>query len=1350
MVTFVGSAKGTTTATMPAHQAGDIIVGFSTRNAVATAPGLPNGGGFISLATSTANTNGARAWWKIATSSSDTVGTSANATELVVHVYRPTAGNSGGIGAFSLSAGSSASASYAGLTLYDGTGNSWIAAFGQTKTQSVGISTAPTTFVNTNGQDELGTGELASFDTNGGVSSSATHTVTITSGVWKTFVIEILDVAPSASINNIVDFVSFAGNSVAAATSDAGNNFVYNKPNASLSGNTIVICVAYPSGSTPAITDNQSNTWPTSGTAGDTFTEDGGAGNMAMQVFRLKNAATGTQQFTIGFGSTTVNPCHVWILELANVVGVFNGTAGATNVNSSGVVSAGAFTPTNNNANGGNLILCFAGQTGTTGTTNPIAFVGAPGYSLSDADISWTQGQGWPKASQFFLQATSAATTPKFAIQNSGTDTYNILAVALSIGTQGTLPSTGIRVIGVRHFTDNSNPASWLLQAPRFGNLSYAVGFMSSVATPVVTAITSDIGSWTQINSTSGEPNPYYKAASTSNANGTMTVSLTGTAQSVQLVVYDITGADNSPLVNFAAVGTTSFNNLSSISSFPNYTPANQNALLLGFAQVGLGPTTGVSVPSGAIWDLPTFQQAQFTATIASTTMTVSATAWGTINANGEVVTGAGVTAGTTVQSGSGPYTIQPSQTISVGETMHTSMDDSNTMGFGNGAWHWYNGSTTSAQSITYNLANQPSNSGTCIVVEFKAAPSTTVVWGWEQQTGFQLPNPATRNLALNNRYAAAILRGDDGTEAPQINFVAHGWPVQPPQPPHPRPEKAGTLFGGDPGHWDIQRVFFQFGWPVQPWQPPSPGTGNLALQNRAAAIMRGDDGTQAQQIKFIDHGWPVQHPQPPHPRPERQGALARGDEGNEAPLIVFSFVGWETQPPPPPHPRPERGAGIFMEPFIETIFNLPITLPTNGWWIQDFQPPHPRSERAGAIMPSINLDAQFIIFYPYGWEVLPPPPPHFRRERSSAILPGTNIEVVLTMFFPMGWEVQPPPPPHPRPERAALIMRADEGIQARFIYWNNMGWEIQPPPPPHRFIERAAAIMPGSNIDSVEITAAPPPVLWENLPPIIIHPRPERAGAIMPGEPGIQARFVNWRNMGWEIQPPPPPHRFIERAGAIMRGDDGTYAKFFVWKNAGWEVQPPQPPHPRREKAGSIMLGDTGIEGKFIFVAPNVSWPFDTPLMLRYPVSQRGAAIYINEDGIEAPFIPPLPPPPPIIPRSMPPAIMVVNSITNQFDGSMLRQGEPFALIFNTQFLINGPVNLFFISPSGVIQQATSEFVLVGTNELHFGQFLLFSDQYVVYPTLAGELNEQGFWGVYLQTGVFTTRISYFEIGPP
>jgi surface protein len=85
-ITYIGAAEGTTSATLPTHQAGDVILAFSFRADSASSSTMPSGWTSIS---STGGTNiYTRFAFKIATSSSETTGTWTNATRVVFLVYR--------------------------------------------------------------------------------------------------------------------------------------------------------------------------------------------------------------------------------------------------------------------------------------------------------------------------------------------------------------------------------------------------------------------------------------------------------------------------------------------------------------------------------------------------------------------------------------------------------------------------------------------------------------------------------------------------------------------------------------------------------------------------------------------------------------------------------------------------------------------------------------------------------------------------------------------------------------------------------------------------------------------------------------------------------------------------------------------------------------------------------------------------------------------------------------------------------------------------------------------------------------------------------------------------------------
>jgi surface protein len=85
-ITYVGAAEGTTSATLPAHQAGDIILAFSFRVFANVSPTLPSG--WTNILDTSGNSQAIRLAYKVATSSSESSDTWTNATRVIFLVYR--------------------------------------------------------------------------------------------------------------------------------------------------------------------------------------------------------------------------------------------------------------------------------------------------------------------------------------------------------------------------------------------------------------------------------------------------------------------------------------------------------------------------------------------------------------------------------------------------------------------------------------------------------------------------------------------------------------------------------------------------------------------------------------------------------------------------------------------------------------------------------------------------------------------------------------------------------------------------------------------------------------------------------------------------------------------------------------------------------------------------------------------------------------------------------------------------------------------------------------------------------------------------------------------------------------
>lgn len=605
-LSLIGTATGTTTCTVPAHEVGDLIVIYAFRAGSTTAPGL--GSGYLSQLTRSGTTCAGRVGWKIATSTSDSSGTWTNASQIVCHVYRASDFASGGsvrVGASASSASTNNTVNYPALTLVHSDGTSWVAGFAGVNNVTETVNTAPSGMTNESSAVGSST-SIAGHDTNGAVSSwsSTNATTTGTAGDSVSCALEIQwNTAGVASVANIVQHYSSAYNG-SVAVNEPGNNYKFTLPNAVGAGNAIVLAIAYPSGTAPnSITDDGGNTWSTTAAV----TADPGAGNTALKVYVLASAAAGTQAITVGFASS-VQPCKAWITELYGITATVNGTAEASNVNSVNVISPGSFTPTNNNANGGNLVLAYMCSVNNSGTTNPFRICAATGYSLNDADISWNTGAGMPNASQFYLQATAAPTVPSFDLANGGTaDTYNVAALALSVGTQGTAKPSGIHIDRVLYFSTNSNASTQTFQIPATGNCGVTAGFSSTTAPPTITsAADSDGNTWSKESVNAGDPTFLLGANLAQNPGRTLTVVFGTAANNLQLVYFDISGAAASPLAVVAG-NNAAANSITTIAHQPDITPLQANGLVIAFMQIGIGPASAATSPSGATWDLPNY-----------------------------------------------------------------------------------------------------------------------------------------------------------------------------------------------------------------------------------------------------------------------------------------------------------------------------------------------------------------------------------------------------------------------------------------------------------------------------------------------------------------------------------------------------------------------------------------------------------------------------------------------------------------------------------------------------------------------------------------------------------------------
>ena len=217
-ISYIGSATGTNSiASMPAHQAGDLLLFYAFRDGSATAPSLPSGYTDKLTKSESGFNVSCRVGYKIAASDSETSGTWTSATSLICQVYRGVDQTTplGGSSSYNTTdAGYDNVIEYRTITMSNTSGSSWVAGFAGHEETNTSLETAPTGMVNrTNVVDA--TDEAAGHDTNGGVTSWSTQTVSAggTIGGWCSAVVEILA--------GVTEITLTAGNSNQLNTSSA-------------------------------------------------------------------------------------------------------------------------------------------------------------------------------------------------------------------------------------------------------------------------------------------------------------------------------------------------------------------------------------------------------------------------------------------------------------------------------------------------------------------------------------------------------------------------------------------------------------------------------------------------------------------------------------------------------------------------------------------------------------------------------------------------------------------------------------------------------------------------------------------------------------------------------------------------------------------------------------------------------------------------------------------------------------------------------------------------------------------------------------------------------------------------
>ena len=369
---------------------------------------------------------------------------------------------------------------------------------------------------------------------------------------------------------------------------EAGNDFIVNLPTPTLANNCLILALtnAYSPTRTILVSDDKSNTW----TAGPHV--DFVANNETTTIFFALGVAGGSQKITIHFDAS-IYDVHATVSEWTNIAtaAAANGSSGASDVASP--VSAGSFTPGNNDANGGNLIYQHAiaipgvGALGNLTSTVSGVTAGA-GFTLASANRQLAS------ISQYTIQTTAAAINPTLTVtQGSGTDHFNTIAIAFKAAAAGTAPASGIRIQNMQH-TFHPWPGSSTVNLPSSGNLLALTAPVNTGQDAITSVRDSKGNAWTKVAGESlDSPQVWYAVNATPGSDLTISFNVANNT-GIIVIAWDIAGASTAPFDKFTEATGAQAHAGDDITNAPLITPSTAHGLVIGLVNEYTGPPTSM------------------------------------------------------------------------------------------------------------------------------------------------------------------------------------------------------------------------------------------------------------------------------------------------------------------------------------------------------------------------------------------------------------------------------------------------------------------------------------------------------------------------------------------------------------------------------------------------------------------------------------------------------------------------------------------------------------------------------------------------------------------------------------
>jgi len=370
---------------------------------------------------------------------------------------------------------------------------------------------------------------------------------------------------------------------------EVGNDFIVNLATPTLANNCLILALtnAYSPSRTILVNDDKSNAW----TAGPHV--DFTANNETTTIFYALGVAAGTQKITLHFDAS-IYDVHATVSEWTNIAtaAAVSGSRGASGVASP--ISAGSFTPGNNDANGGNLIYQHAiaipgvGALGNLSSTVTAVTAGA-GFTLASANRQLAS------ISQYTVQTTAAAINPTITVaQGSGSDRFNTIAIAFKAAAAGTAPaSSAIRIQNVQH-TFHPWPGSSTVNLPSSGNLMVLTAPVNTGQDAITSVRDSKGNAWTKVaGESSFSPQVWYAANASPGSDLTISFNMANNT-GIIVMAWDIAGASTAPFDKFIEATGAQARAGDDITNAPVITPSTAHGLVFGLVNEYTGPPTSM------------------------------------------------------------------------------------------------------------------------------------------------------------------------------------------------------------------------------------------------------------------------------------------------------------------------------------------------------------------------------------------------------------------------------------------------------------------------------------------------------------------------------------------------------------------------------------------------------------------------------------------------------------------------------------------------------------------------------------------------------------------------------------